>query len=187
LLRECGIEAGQDRFIAVNPVALWETKLWDQGKFAELAQRIVQEMNVPVVLTGSAAEKPYIDGIQRTMKLPVANLAGETSLRDLAALYRLASLVVTTDSGPMHIAAAVNTPVVALFGPTDPARTGPYGTGHTVVRRGLSCSPCFLKECPSRRCMNEILVDDVFDAVRKKMVEEKERIRLEKEKRHGDQ
>lgn len=170
LLRECGIDAGRDRFIAVNPVALWETKLWDQRKFAELAQRMSEELNIPVILTGSAAEKPHLDGIQQVMKNPIANLAGQTSLRDLASLYRLATLVVTTDSGPMHIAVAVGTPVVALFGPTDPARTGPYGTGHTVIRRELSCSPCLLKQCPSRRCMEEITVDDVFDVVRKQMI-----------------
>ena len=187
LLREYNIDVACDRFIAVNPVALWETKLWNQGKFAELAQRIVGELNVPVVLTGSAAEKPYLDGIQKAMKQPVVNLAGKTSLRDLASLYRLASLVVTTDSGPMHIAAAVGTPVVALFGPTAPERTGPYGPDHTVIRRQLPCSPCFLKQCPSRRCMNELAVDDVFDAVRKKMVERKNGIRWEKEIGNGNQ
>jgi len=67
-------------------------------------------------------------------------------LLDLAYLYKKAQLVITTDSGPMHLAAAMETPVIALFGPTDPARTGPYGTGHTIIRTELSCSPCFLKK-----------------------------------------
>ena len=67
------------------------------------------------------------------------NLGGRTTLRELACLYRQAALVITTDSGPMHLAAAVGTPVVALFGPTDPARTGPYGPGHRIIRSRLSC------------------------------------------------
>jgi heptosyltransferase-1 len=99
------------------------------------------------------------------MKTAAVNLGGRTTLRELACLYRQASLVVTTDSGPMHIAAAVGTPVVALFGPTDPDRTGPYGPGHRVIRSGLSCMPCFRKQCDTVRCMREIGVGEVFAAV----------------------
>jgi len=87
-------------------------------------------------------------------------------LKDLAALYGKASLLVTTDSGPMHIAAAVGTPVVALFGPTDPVRTGPYGEKHIVIRKDLACSPCFKKDCPTRQCLEEVEVEDVFAAVK---------------------
>jgi len=71
------------------------------------------------------------------------NLGGATTLLDLAYLYKKAQLVITTRFGPMHLAAAMETPVIALFGPTDPARTGPYGTGHTIIRTELSCSPAF--------------------------------------------
>ncbi len=154
-------------------MALWDTKLWDRGKFAALADALGNRLGVPVVLTGSAAEKPYLDAIQAAAQSPVLNLAGQTSLRDLAALYRLATLVVTTDSGPMHIAAAVGTPTVALFGPTDPKRTGPYGKGHTVIRLGIHCSPCFHRHCPNPLCMNGISVERVYGAVEERLTGER--------------
>jgi 3-deoxy-D-manno-octulosonic-acid transferase/heptosyltransferase-1 len=100
------------------------------------------------------------------MSQAVVNLGGQTSLRDLAYLYQRSALLITTDSGPMHIAAAVGTRVIALFGPTSPSRTGPYGQGHLVIRKALSCSPCFLKKCETRQCMKDISVDDVLQAVK---------------------
>ncbi len=154
-------------FVAINPVALWETKLWENRKFALLADRIIEELNTDVVFTGSGARE--IAKIRDVMKHPAANLGGKTSLRDLGCLYRRARLLVTTDTGPMHLAAAVGTPVVALFGPTDPARTGPYGEGHTVIRRDLPCSPCFKKKCPTNDCMREIAVDDVLAAIKRRL------------------
>jgi 3-deoxy-D-manno-octulosonic-acid transferase/heptosyltransferase-1 len=156
-------------FVAVNPVAFWETKLWENSKFALLCDRMRKELGVMVVLTGGDAAP--LENIRKQMKTTALNAGGQTSLRELAALYKKAAIVVTTDSGPMHLAAAVGTPVVALFGPTDPARTGPYGAGHRVIRTGVSCSPCFRKQCPHPRCMTEISVDAVFDAVREKLKE----------------
>jgi 3-deoxy-D-manno-octulosonic-acid transferase/heptosyltransferase-1 len=159
-------------FVAVSPVALWETKLWQDEKFARLCDRIVGELNIPVIITGSAHEKPYTESIIKEAKTAkVVNLAGQTTLKDLACLYRQAAVVVTTDSGPMHIATAVGTPVVALFGPTDPRRTGPYGPGHTVISKALPCSPCFLKTCESQQCMRDITVEEVFEAVKEKLEE----------------
>jgi len=157
-------------FIAMNPVALWDTKLWREDRFAMLADRITGELNIPVIITGSIQEKPYVEAIIKEVKTTkVVDLAGETTLKDLACLYRQAAVVVTTDSGPMHIAAAVGTPVVALFGPTDPRRTGPYGIGHRVIRKTLPCSPCFLKQCPTRECMEGITVEEVLEGVKEKM------------------
>ena len=152
-------------FVAVSPVAYWETKLWDEEKFAAVCDRIVRELGLPVVFTGESPEGP-IARIRALMQTPSASVAGQTSLRELAALYRKASVLLTTDSGPMHLAAAVGTPVVALFGPTSPDRTGPYGEGHVVIRRDLDCSPCFRKACKTRECMQAIGVDEVFEAVR---------------------
>ncbi len=162
-------QPGTPPFIAVNPVAFWETKLWSDDKFAHLGDRIRKELGIAVALTGGEFEP--LEKIRKLMKTGAVNLGGKTSLRELAALYKMARMVVTTDSGPMHIAAAVGTPVVALFGPTDPARTGPYGSGHRVIRTGLPCSPCFRKQCPQPLCMTEIPVDAVFDAVREKLKE----------------
>ncbi len=157
----------KDRFVAVSPIALWDTKLWEDEKFARLCDRIAEELKVRVVFTGSDRRK--LESIQSRMRFPAVNLGGETTLRDLAYLYRLSSLVITTDSGPMHIAAAVGTPVVALFGPTDPSRTGPYGMGHTVIRNDLSCSPCFQKKCDSMKCMLDITVEEVYYKVKEKL------------------
>jgi len=167
LLQLNGID-GREQFVAVNPVALWKTKLWGNDKFACLCDRIAEELKVPVVLTGSNAEDAV--RIQSMMKTSAINLGGQTTLRDLAYLYKRASLLITTDSGPMHLAAALRTPVVAIFGPTDPSRTGPYGKGHTVIQKTLSCSPCFLKSCDSHECMHDISVEEMFHAVQEKLM-----------------
>jgi heptosyltransferase I len=153
----------EKKYIAINPIAFWGTKLWDNEKFARLADLITGELNIKVVFTGS--ERKKIEEITSRMAAKAVNLGGETSLLELASLYRKALMLITTDSGPMHLAAAVGTPVVALFGPTDPARTGPYGLGHTVIRRSLSCSPCFLKRCSTRKCMQDIAIEEVLAAV----------------------
>jgi len=167
LLRSSGIDR-DERFVAVSPMALWETKLWDEDKFAALCDRIISELGVKIVFTGNE-EGGMNERIQSLMTVPCVNLGGKTTLRDLACLYQRAVLLVTTDSGPMHIAAAAGTPVVALFGPTSPARTGPYGKEHTVIRREIDCSPCFLKKCETRQCMKDISVEEVFQAVKERL------------------
>ena len=159
-----GEEGPERRFVAVSPIAFWETKLWEDGKFAELCDRVWLEIGLPVILTGGAAAP--LDNILGRMKTRAVNLGGQTTLRELACLYRQAALVITTDSGPMHLAAAVGTPLVALFGPTDPLRTGPYGPGHRVIRRELACMPCFQKRCETKQCMREIDVEDVLTAAK---------------------
>ncbi len=151
------------KFIAVSPVALWDTKLWDDGKFAALADTMAQKWGLPIVFTGR--DRSELERITASMTMSAVNLGGQTSLTQAARLYKKALTVVTTDSGPMHLAAAVGTPVVALFGPTDPARTGPYGTGHEIVRAGIDCSPCFSKKCQTRKCMEDIPPQQVLNAV----------------------
>lgn len=155
------------KFIAVNPVAYWETKLWDDEKFARLADLIKAKLDIEVVFTGS--EKESIEKITARMQTKAVNLAGETTLPQLAYLYQKALLLVTTDSGPMHLAAAVGTPVVALFGPTDPQKTGPYGDGHIIIRADLPCSPCLRRECPTTKCMQDILPEQVMASIEGKL------------------
>ena len=151
------------KYIAVNPIALWDTKLWDNQKFAQLADIISRRLGIPVVFTGR--DKESVDKITSTMATKSINLGGQTTLPELACIYKDAFAIITTDSGPMHLAAAVGTSVIALFGPTDPARTGPYGKGHTIIRADLSCSPCLLKKCPTKKCMEEIMPEQVFAAL----------------------
>ena len=150
-------------WIAINASARWPTKLWGDDKFAELIRQLPRDR---IILTGSAAEAGRIGRLAQGCR----NLAGKTDLFELAEWFRRCAVVVTNDSGPMHLAAAVGTPVVAIFGPTDPALTGPYGTGHTVLRVNLSCAPCFQDRCTqpnAMACMNGVSVAEVLQAVQK--------------------
>ena len=166
LLRQYGL-VNPKRLVVVNPVAKWESKLWSNRKFAQLADRIIAHYDAGIVFTGSFEDRPTIHQIKAGMRTPAVNLAGETTLKMLAALCAKADVVVSTDTGPMHLAVAVGTPVVALFGPTAPWRTGPYGPGNQVVTAGQACAPCFKRRCPTCDCMALISVDQVFDAVSK--------------------
>ncbi len=162
LMREYNLE--NKKFIAINPIALWETKLWDNAKFARLADLINSELQMKPVFTSS--EKAAIEKITSLMTTQGINLGGVTTLLSLAYIYQKAKVVISTDSGPMHLAVAVKTPVVALFGPTDPARTGPYGAGHKIIRTDITCSPCFLKKCSTKKCMEDISPEQVFTVVK---------------------
>lgn len=157
LLADAAIDRGRP-LLAINPQATWPTKLWFSERFAELADRLSAQ-GWAVVFTGSPGDREEIARIIAAMGAPAANLAGMTTLLELAALYEMAAVVVSTDTGPMHIAAATGTPVVAIFGSTAPWRTGPWGGQHRVVRLELPCSPCLKKHCPTEReCMRGISV-----------------------------
>jgi heptosyltransferase-1 len=164
LLKELGVEGRE--FIAVAPSARWETKRWPADNFIRLANLLLEETGLPCVFVGTDADA-YIMGGSAEKLIP-GNVAafGRTSIMGLAALLKKASVMVTNDSGPMHIAAAVGTPTVALFGPTDPSRTGPYGEKHSVVRTGCDCQPCFRKSCETVKCLTGMSVADVYNAVR---------------------
>jgi lipopolysaccharide heptosyltransferase I len=151
----------------LHPTARWKTKRWPAERFARLADQLSED-GVRVILVGGSAEVDVTNEVRRQMKHDALNLGGATTLRQLAALLRRANLLVTNDSGPMHLAAALGTPVVALFGPTDPRRVGPYGAGHLVLRKGVDCSRCSRDRCArDGACMRAIEVDEVAAAVRK--------------------
>ncbi len=155
--------------IAVNPMAKWKTKLWKPDKFSQLAEKLQKEIECRIIFTGSGQDRPIIEEIIKQTggrQDEIINLAGRTGLKELAYLYSGCSVLICTDTGPMHIAAAMGCRVVALFGPTSPLRTGPYGNGHMIIRSGIDCSPCFKKECGNTKCMEDITVDAVFDSVR---------------------
>ena len=161
LLDRHGIGAGT-LFVAINPMAKWSSKLWGYAKFARLASQIRADLKAQVVFTGSAKDRLEIAEIESHMGGGVVNLAGKTTLKMLAALYQKAGCVITADTGPMHLAAAVEAPLVAIFGPTAPWRTGPFGEGHRVLREGLDCSPCFKRNCRGMECMKQISVAAVY-------------------------
>lgn len=163
-LSKYGIEP-QQAFAVINPMAKWETKLWRIDRFAQVADRVQRELHLPVVFTGGSEDNAYVKAIKDQMKSQASNVSGQTDLLTLAALLERAALMITTDTGPMHIAAAVGTPTVALFGPTAPWRTGPYGEGHRILRSTRACCPCFKRACPqASACMSDISVAQVVSA-----------------------
>jgi lipopolysaccharide heptosyltransferase I len=161
-----GAKDPQGPLVAINPMAKWETKLWPAERFSRLADRIIDSYGAAVFFTGGPEDHGIIEGIIAGMQHRALNLAGRTRLIELAALYQQMTCLVTTDTGPMHIAAAVKTPVVALFGPTAPWRTGPHGDIHRVVTSRDDCRPCFKRSCATSKCMQSITVEQVMEQVK---------------------
>lgn len=161
---EAGIQP-KETVCVLHPAARWATKRWPAERFALLADRLAVEQGWRVILVAGAAERAQAESVCRQMRQPVIDLSGRTTLPQLAALLKRAALLVTNDSGPMHLAVAVGTPVVAIFGPTDPRAVGPYGTGHTVLKKDIDCSLCTRKQCVKElACLSAISVDEVVDA-----------------------
>jgi ADP-heptose:LPS heptosyltransferase len=149
-------------------------KRWPAAHWSALGQRLGRELGQHVVLSGAASERALLAAVARGLDVPHTDLGGQTTVEELAALLVGASVLVAGDTGPLHLAAAVGTPVVGIYGPTDPANTGPRSTAARVIRLGLTCSPCYDLHTPadcklpdrSMPCMWGITPDRVFDAVR---------------------
>lgn len=171
-LQKLGLQ-GPRFLVGLNPGAFFgPAKRWLLHRYALLADRLVGALHADVLIFGSPAERPLAEEIARAMKHTPVILAGGTSLRQLMALLAQCHLVVSNDSGPMHLAAALGLPVLAIFGSTNEHATGPVGSRTRVIRHPVACSPCSLRECPiDLRCMKGVTVEDVFkSAVR--LVEE---------------
>lgn len=166
LLADAGLPPGAD-VLAVLPGARWPSKQWPAERFAELID-LVDDGRRRTVLLGAPDERALGARIAAACATAPLNLIGRTSLRDLVAVLSLAQRVVCCDSGPMHIAAALHRPLVAIFGPTDPARTGPYSPAARVVRRDLPCMPCLRRTCPlgHHACLRELSAETVAGALR---------------------
>ncbi len=173
LITQSGLK-GKHVLFAIHPMAGWPTKRWTHTGFAALADWLIEARGAGVMFTGAMADRSEVAAIIGRMRHAAVDLSGQTDLKTLAALYSGVACLVSTDTGPMHLAAAVGTPVVALFGPTAPWRTGPYGSGHEVVRPDVSCSPCFRREVRECNCMQRIEVATVkrhVDAVLERAVQ----------------
>jgi heptosyltransferase-2 len=164
------------RVIALNPGASNRIKCWSPLRFAELGDRLVNELDARVIIVGGTEDRDLADEIRTGMNNVPLDLVGKISLLQLGAVLKRCAALVSGDTGPMHLATAVKTPVVALFGAIDPKRTGPVGDGHMVIRHEeVECVPCVAKECTNPvylECMEKISVDEVFSTV-SEMLKEK--------------
>jgi len=157
--------SGDAPWIGLNPGAFFgSAKRWIPERYAAVGDRLARQAGARVAILGSAADRPLGEAIAAGMQTAPRVLCGETSLADLVGVLAQLRLLVTNDSGPMYLAAAVGTPVLALFGPTDWRETAPFGSGHRLVRESVHCSPCKLRACPiDHRCMRRITIDRVAD------------------------
>lgn len=154
--------------VVLHPGANWPHKRWAPERFAALGDRLVESQRVQVVITGGPADAPLADAVKHRMRHSAVSLAGQTTLRQLAAVLEHAQLVVSNDTGILHVAAALHRPVVALYGPTSPALTGPLGEPQriAIVHHADCCPhvPCYQPDHPPHPGMDTITVDEVFDA-----------------------
>ena len=162
--------------IALNPGAAYgSSKRWLPERFAEVANRVIAQLNGSVLLLGGPKETGIADNILKAVdpllvtQASLLNLSGRTSLRELMAIIAESDVLVTNDSGPMHIGYAVGTPLVAIFGSTSPEHTGPVNKTDRVIRKSIGCSPCFERQCKKNNlaCMDLITSEEVYSAVKK--------------------
>jgi heptosyltransferase I len=159
------------RWIILQPGARWANKRWPAENFAELVRLAANKIPAArFAILGDAGDQPLGEIIARAFPERCRNQCGETSLPEMVEWLRLGDLMVTNDTGPMHVAAALGKPVIALFGPTEPRRTGPYGQLENVLRIDLPCSPCFKDDCAWKNpneCLNAISPAVVFERMLK--------------------
>jgi heptosyltransferase-2 len=171
--RKFGLAKIAGPIFGLNPGAEYgPAKRWPVEKFIVTAKEIQQRTNCAWILLGGKGDMPLCERISseiQNSKFKIQNLAGQTSLRELMSLLKVCRVLLTNDTGPMHVAAALGTPVVVPFGSTSPELTGPGLPGDArnhLLKSDAPCSPCFLRECPiDFRCMNGISVEQVIQAV----------------------
>jgi lipopolysaccharide heptosyltransferase I len=148
---------GEEPFAVLLPGTNWPTKRWPIEHFAALVGPLRERFGLRAIVAGGPDES------QLAQQIPGAvNLAGRTTLGQLTALLQRADLIIANDSGPMHIAAALGRPLVSLFGPTNPVRTGPFNRADSVLRINIACSPCYSRKCTHQSCLRWLSPDDVL-------------------------
>jgi len=173
-LRDAGI-GPKERFVVFNPGGNWEPKRWPVDNFAELADLIMETYKTRIVVTGAAGDRKLAEAISERTKGPVSSLCGKTGIRELGPIFKRSSVVISGDSGPMHIAVSVGANVIAIFGPTKASITGPYGRGNYSVLTGdAGCRvPCYDTGCRDNRCMKLVTAGDVIGIIEKKGILER--------------
>jgi heptosyltransferase I len=155
-------------FILVNPGANWKSKLWPVENYALLIKRLLTERGMHVVISAGPGEQNMGEQIRDQVADPRVALFSPT-LNRLAALAERAKLFIGPDTGPLHIAAACRTPIVGIYAPTDPVRNGPYSSEDIIVQKNRCGEYCYRRDCGSRRCITAISVEEVFQAVQKRL------------------
>jgi lipopolysaccharide heptosyltransferase II len=166
-----------DVVVGINPGSTYgEAKRWLPERFAEVTERLCRtiresrEQQVSVVIFGAKGEEHLGQEIAARLSSRFLVLSGATTIRELMAAVKRCAMLLTNDTGPMHIASAFQVPVVAIFGPTDWRTTSPFGSAHAIVRQPVDCAPCLLRECPiDHRCMTRVTVDQVYEAATKQL------------------
>ena len=168
MLEGYGVSRGAT-IIGVNPGSAYYTaKCWLPERFRRVTEMLLRDPDVFVLYFGDRRVQGLIDGIVQGLSKRAISLAGKTSLRELIAAIKLCRVFLTNDGGPMHIAAALNVPLVALFGSTCDVATGPYGGDVRVIHKHVDCSPCFKRDCPKDfKCMKSISEDEVYKEIKK--------------------
>jgi len=152
----------KEEYAVIVPGARWVTKRWPPERFGEVASTLP----IKFLVVGTKSDSDIANRVVSSSKGHAVSVAGKTDIKELIGIIRTARFVLSNDSGPMHIAAALGVPVFAIFGPTNPIRTGPYGKGHIIINRALECSPCYKKSCGDMRCMNMIGVNETVEIIR---------------------
>ena len=167
-LKEFGI-SDKDKIVVIAAGARSHIKRWPKDRFAELIPLIIEDTGARVILAGDNQDLPIASYIAKNVMSPVYNLAGATTISQLACLLKKASLLVTNDSAVLHLAGYLNTPTVAIFGPTDETRYGPWSSNSAVVKKEISCRPCAKAQCvlSTLECMSLIKAGDVLRAIKK--------------------
>ena len=167
-MAEAREQLGDGLWVAINPGATYgSAKRWYPERFAAVADEIARDFSARILIIGGPNEAEIGKEVVAKMRTPSLNLAGRTSVRQLMALLSQCRLLVTNDSGPMHVAAAFHVPIVAIFGSTDHTTTSPLWPKCRIVRKPAACAPCLKTECPTdHRCMTAVSVTEVVDAAR---------------------
>jgi len=168
LLESYGVTLN-DFLVVVNAGGNWELKRWPKENFVVLINRLTKELDAKVVLPGAKDDEDLARWIFSQTESKPLLLAGQLTIKDLLALMKRATLVISADSGPLHLASGVGTTVIGLFGPTRGEVTGPRGRARSsVIQKDVGCNrePCYYLECPDNVCMKEITVDDVIKEIR---------------------
>jgi len=172
-VQEILVSAGrreQERLVVIHSGAGWLSRRWPADRFAELINTLGLTPGLQLAVIGGAAggspESRLFEQLFSMIRVPVINLVNRLSLKQLIALLKETDLFIGNEAGPLHLAAALDRPVVAIIGPTRPELTGPFGPKALIIRKPVSCSPCRERNCSELTCMKAIEVTDVLEAVR---------------------